>query len=73
MAQAPNFSRSRFTVAVMLAVYPLVTALLYAVMPLTPDWPLWMRTLVVVPVMAVAMVWVLIPRIHRHLSLWLHP
>lgn len=73
MSSAPNFSRSRFTVAVSLAAYPLVTALLYAVMAVTPEWPLWLRAMLVVPVIAAAMIWVLIPLVHDQLRVWLHP
>lgn len=69
---AGEFSRVRFTLVVMAAAYPLVTTLLYLIMPLTPDWALWQRTLVLVPLIVSAMVWVLIPRVHRHFGGFLH-
>lgn len=63
-------SRVRFAVLVFLFVYPLVTALLMIVLPLTPGWPLPLRTLVIVPCVVVTMIWGIIPLIHgrlRHL------
>ena len=68
----PRFSRIRFTIAAVLAAYPLVTALLYLVLPLTPEWPLWQKSLLIVPVVVSTMIWLLIPRIQRHLKGWLH-
>lgn len=66
MSAVGEFSRARFALATMFAAYPLVTGLLYVVMPLTPEWELWQRTLILVPLIVSAMVWVLIPRVHRH-------
>jgi hypothetical protein len=52
----PAPSRLRFAAFVLLFVYPLVTALQYALMPLTADWPLPARTALFVPLMVAAMV-----------------
>ena len=71
-APARVFSRPRFTLAVMAGAYPLITALLYAIAPFTLEWAVWQKTLVAAPLMVVAMVWGLIPAIHRHLKPWLH-
>ncbi|WP_235911978.1 hypothetical protein [Mesorhizobium xinjiangense] len=57
-SSASRFSRPRFALLVALGVYPLVTGLLYVVLPLTEGWMLWQRTLLVVPVMVPIMVWV---------------
>ena len=46
-APATRFSRPRFAFLVLVGVYPLITALLYAVLPLTDGWPLWQRTLLI--------------------------
>lgn len=54
-------------------VYPLATLLLYAIVPLTEGWALWQQTLVLVPIIVVAMVWGLIPLLHRRLAGFLHP
>ncbi|WP_417721620.1 hypothetical protein [Salipiger sp.] len=56
---------------VFLCVYPLVTALIYALGPLTTGWQVWQRNLVMVPIIVVAMIWIIIPRIHRHCHRWL--
>lgn len=64
-------SRLRFALFVFLGVYPLVTLLLTLLMPLTPGWPLPLRTLVLVPVMVTAMVWGIIPFIQTKLRRWL--
>lgn len=68
-ARAP--SKLRFALFVFLGVYPLVTLLLTVLMPLTPGWPLPLRTLVLVPIMVTAMVWGIIPFIQIRLKRWL--
>jgi len=72
-AAAPQFSRPRFALLILAGVYPLITALLYIVLPLTDGWTIWQRTLVIAPVMVVLMVWGLIPRIQRHFRSFLNP
>ena len=67
-----RFSRVRFTIAAVLAAYPLVTALLYLVLSLTAEWPVWQKSMLIVPVVVSTMIWLLIPRIQRHLKGWLH-
>jgi antibiotic biosynthesis monooxygenase (ABM) superfamily enzyme len=53
--------------AVMLAViYPFVTAVLYILMPLTEEWSLWQRTLLLAPVMVFSIVYVIAPNVHKH-------
>ena len=59
----PN--RSRMTFLVILGVYPIITAILYALGPLTAGWDTWQRTLVLAPIMAVIMVYGLIPFIQK--------
>ena len=58
---ATRFSRPRFALLVLIGVYPLITALLYVVMPLTDGWTIWQRTLVIAPLMVAVMIWGLIP------------
>lgn len=65
----PN--RLRFSAFVFLGVYPLVTAVIYALAPLTSDWSIWQRNLVMVPIIVLSMVFFIIPRIHRHFGRWL--
>jgi antibiotic biosynthesis monooxygenase (ABM) superfamily enzyme len=64
-------SRLRFAFFVFLFVYPLVTAGLSVVLPLTPGWPVAARTLILVPVVVVSMVWGIIPFIQTRLRPWL--
>lgn len=67
-ARAPAVSfaaRSRMALLVFFAVYPLVTGLIYIIFPLTEGWQAWQRTLVLVPVMVVSLVYVVIPAIQR--------
>lgn len=60
-------SRLRFAFLVFLFVYPLVTLALTVLMPLTPGWPLPLRTLVLVPCIVASMVWGIIPFIQTQL------
>ena len=72
MSAAPRPpSRTRLAIFVFLGVYPLVTALIYALAPLTAGWEIWQRNLVMVPIIVVCMIWGIIPRIHRHCGRWL--
>ena len=72
-APATRFSRPRFAFLVLVGVYPLITALLYAVLPLTDGWPLWQRTLLIAPIMVVIMIWGLIPGVQRTFRNFLNP
>lgn len=69
----PVLSRPRFALLVFAGVYPLVTLLLYAIVPMTAGWALWQQTLVLVPMIVIVMVWGLIPFLHRRFSGFLHP
>lgn len=64
-ASATRFSRPRFALMVMLGVYPLITGLLYVVMPLTEGWSTWQRTLVIAPIMVASMIWGIIPTVQK--------
>lgn len=64
-------SRLRFALLIFCFVYPLVTVSLYGVVVVTPDWALWQRSLVLVPIIVVAMVYVIIPLIQRYLGRWI--
>lgn len=68
-----RFSRPRFAFLVLLGAYPTITAILYAVVPLTPDWTIWQRTLVVAPVMVAAMVWGVIPVVQQRFRAFINP
>ena len=59
-------SRLRMALVMTLAVYPVVTLYLYVLMPLTPGWEMWQRSLVLVPVMASTIVLLIVPLIGKH-------
>lgn len=61
-------SRLRFALVMAVGVYPLITALLYAITPLTQGWATWQRTLILVPLMVGAIVWGITPFIHKRLG-----
>lgn len=65
--QAARPRRLRFAGLVFLFVYPLVTGMMMVVMPLTAAWPTPARTLVMVPLIVLAMVFVIIPFIQTRL------
>lgn len=67
--QTAPISRVRFAVILAFGVYPLITGLLYGLWPLIGPWPLWEKTLALVPLMVPAMVFGVIPAIQR----WLRP
>ena len=70
---APVLSRPRFALLVFAGVYPLVTALLYLIQPITVDWAVWQRTLILVPVVVLAMIWGIIPFLYRRFFAFMHP
>ncbi|MRX35200.1 hypothetical protein H5P29_09740 [Aminobacter sp. MDW-2] len=72
-ASQTRFSRPRFALMVLLGVYPLITALLYIIMPLTDGWTIWQRTLLIAPLMVSVMIWGLIPMVQRVFRGFLNP
>jgi antibiotic biosynthesis monooxygenase (ABM) superfamily enzyme len=72
-AQPTRFSRPRFALLVLLGVYPLITLLLYVILPLTEAWPIWQRTLVIAPIMVSIMVWGLIPGVQKFFRGFINP
>lgn len=61
----PLAARLRLTLLMTIFVYPVVTIYLYALMPLTPGWDIWARSLILVPLMASTIVLWLVPFINR--------
>jgi antibiotic biosynthesis monooxygenase (ABM) superfamily enzyme len=68
-----RFSRPRFALLVLAGVYPLITGLLYLVLPLLAGWPIWQETLVIAPIMVTIMIWGLIPTVQRRFHGFLNP
>ena len=59
-------SKLRMALVMTVAVYPIVTLYLYVLMPLTPGWDMWQRSLILVPVMASTIVLLIVPFIGKH-------
>ncbi len=64
----PLPARLRMTFLMTLAVYPVVTLYLYILMPLTDGWPIWQRSLILVPAMSATIVLAVVPFITRRFS-----
>ena len=66
---APTFAmRTRLALLVLVAVYPVITGLIYLVAPFTAGWEVWTRNFIVAPLMVIAMVYVIIPTIQSRFS-----
>lgn len=70
---ATRFSRPRFALLVLAGAYPVITAILYAVIPLTTGWAIWQRTMLVAPMMVAAMVWGVIPVVQTRFRAFINP
>lgn len=68
-----RFSRPRFALLVLVGAYPVITAILYAIFPLTGGWTLWQRTLLVAPMMVAVMVWAVIPTVQGRFRSFINP
>ena len=68
-----RFSRPRFALLVLLGAYPVITAILYFVFPLTGGWSIWQRTVLVAPLMVGAMVWGVIPAVQQRFRSFINP
>lgn len=60
-----NTPQTRMALLMIAGVYPVVTAYLYILMPLTNGWQMWQRTLVLVPIMVATIVFGLTPTIQK--------
>jgi antibiotic biosynthesis monooxygenase (ABM) superfamily enzyme len=65
MQRRSSVDRVIVFILVFAAVYPLVTVLSYLMQAVTPNWDLWQRNLVIVPMIVTAMMFVIIPAINR--------
>ena len=70
---ARRFSRPRFAVLVLAGVYPLITALLYLLLPILEGWAIWQETLLIAPLMVAMMVWGVIPTIQTRFQAFINP
>jgi antibiotic biosynthesis monooxygenase (ABM) superfamily enzyme len=72
-ATPTRFSPPRFALLVLAGAYPVITGILYLVIPVTQGWAIWQRTLVVAPMMVAAMVWGVIPVVQRRFRSFINP
>lgn len=70
---ARRFSRPRFAALVLAGVYPLITALLYLLLPILEGWAIWQETLLIAPLMVAMMVWGVIPTIQTRFQRFINP
>ncbi|MBU1175711.1 MAG: hypothetical protein KKH72_09950 [Alphaproteobacteria bacterium] len=47
-------------------IYPVITAYLYLLGPVTAGWEMWQRTIVLVPMMVLTIVFAVSPAINRY-------
>lgn len=66
-------SKTRLTIVMVLAVYPLVTALLYLLGPFTQNWEIWHRTLILTPLTVASIIFVIAPLVNKCLGFHLRP
>jgi antibiotic biosynthesis monooxygenase (ABM) superfamily enzyme len=64
--KSPVPSRHRIALLTLVGVYPLITAILYVVLPLTDGWAIWQRTLVVAPAMVAVITYGMMPAIQTY-------
>ena len=68
-ASAPRkLSRVHLALATLVPVYPLITTILYIILPLTEGWTIWQRTAVIAPIMVFAMVFLVSPFVQKRFS-----
>ena len=63
-----KLSRVHLALATLIPVYPLITTILYIVLPLTEGWTIWQRTAIITPIMVFAMVFVVSPFVQKRFS-----
>lgn len=63
-----KLSKLHFALAMLVPVYPLITTILYIVLPLTEGWTIWQRTAVIAPIMVFAIVFFVSPFVQKRFS-----
>ena len=63
-----KLSKLHLALAMLLPVYPLITTILYIVLPLTEGWTIWQRTAIITPIMVFAMVFVVSPFVQKRFA-----
>ncbi len=57
--------RWRQAILTFVAVYPVITAFIYVIFPLTDGWAIWQRTLLLAPLMVLTIVYVIAPQLQK--------
>lgn len=68
-----KFSRPRFALLVLIGVYPVITAILNLIFPLTDGWVIWQRTFLIAPLMVAIMIWGVIPVVQKQFRTFINP
>lgn len=63
-----KLSKPHLALAMLVPVYPLITTILYIVLPLTEGWTIWQRTAVITPIMVCAMVFFVSPFVQKRFA-----
>jgi antibiotic biosynthesis monooxygenase (ABM) superfamily enzyme len=66
VVKPPHPSRLRLAIVMLIPVYPLITAILYVIMPLTDGWQIWQRTLLIAPLMIFSIIFVIGPNVQKY-------
>jgi antibiotic biosynthesis monooxygenase (ABM) superfamily enzyme len=69
--QGAEPNRGRLVLVTIVGVYPIITALLTVFAEMMAAWPMWMRTLVVAPLMVVIMTYVVQPLMMLMFRRWI--
>ena len=68
MSAPRKLSKPHLALAMLVPVYPLITTILYIVLPLTEGWTIWQRTAIITPIMVFAMVFVVSPFVQKRFA-----
>jgi antibiotic biosynthesis monooxygenase (ABM) superfamily enzyme len=72
-ATPTQFSRPRFAPLVLIGVFPVITAILNLIFPLTFEWAIWQRTLLIAPLMVAIMILGVIPIVLKQFRSFINP
>ena len=64
----PTPIKWRLALLMGLAVYPFITAYILVLFPFTEGWAIWQRTMLLVPIMVLTMVYGIAPQLQKHLG-----
>ena len=68
IAKPPVPIRWRLALLMAVAVYPFITAYILVLFPFTEGWAIWQRTMLLVPIMVLTIVYGIAPQLNKHLG-----